>query len=325
MEYDRLLVATGSSTDVPDLPGRDLLGVFTLYTAEEARRLWKAARGAERVAIVGAGLIGIQAMDALWQRGKRVILIEVTDQLMPQVLDREGAKILQAHLEERGIEIYLRDTVARIEGGEEKRLVLTSRGQVEAEVVLLATGVRPNVDLLAGSGVEVDEGVLVDEGCRTSVERIYAAGDVAQAPDPLTGGPRVVATWPNAVEQGRVAGLNMTGVRATLQRRVRANLVTAAGLPVFSAGWVAEEAQPGATLGVPQASTMRRAGGYRKLLFSKDALVGALLVGDVSEAGLLLNYIERGSLPAGLMAELRRRLAFASHARALSTRLQLWP
>ncbi|MFQ6059258.1 MAG: NAD(P)/FAD-dependent oxidoreductase [Anaerolineae bacterium] len=321
VEYDDLLVATGSSTDVPDLPGRDLPGVLTLYTAEEARHLWEAAREAEKVAIVGAGLIGIQAVDALWQRGKRVTLIEVMDRLMPKVLDREGARILQAHLEAQGIEIHLRDMVARIEGGEEKCLVLTSGDRVEAEVILLATGVRPNVDLLEGSGVEVAEGVLVDEGCRTSVEGVYAAGDVAQGPDPVTGEHRVVATWLNAVEQGRVAGLNMAGVKATHQRGVRANLVTSAGLPVFTAGWVTEGVGLGPAASACEEFALRRNGHYRRLLFADNALVGAVLVGEVDEAGLLLNYIERGAMPARLKEELQRRSAFALQARVLSTRL----
>lgn len=319
VEYDNLLVATGSSTDVPDLPGCDLPGVFTLYTAEEARHLWEAMQAAERVVIVGAGLIGIQAMDALWQQGKQVTLIEVKDQLMPKVLDREGANILQAHLEKHGIEIHLEDTVDRIRGDEKKRLFLTSGKQVEADTVVLATGVKPNVDLLEGSGIDVSKGVLVDARCRTSAEGVYAAGDVAQGPHPVTEEQQVVATWLNAVEQGRVAGLNMAGVKATYQRGVRANLITPAGLSVFTAGWVSEAT--GLDVTAHEAFALRRNGRYRRLLFADNALIGAVLVGKVNEAGLLLNYIERGAMPAKLREDLQHRSAFAPQARVLSTRL----
>jgi len=176
---------------------------------------------------------------------------------------------------------------------------------------VLCTGVRANIELVQGSGVATQRGILVDEACRTNIEGIYAAGDVAESYDPLTDHTQVQATWPNAIEQGRVAGANMAGANIHRLRRTRYNVFSVHGLPCASLG-VVEATGEGWREEVGQAGER-----YRKLLFRDGRLAGAVLVGDISEAGALLALIERqvaagrATAPEGAWATLAQPLNIA--------------
>ncbi|MEE9201964.1 MAG: FAD-dependent oxidoreductase [Dehalococcoidia bacterium] len=303
VSYDELLVATGSSVAVPPIPG--IGDCLTLWTAAEARRLREQARHAATVAVVGAGLIGMQIADALWRRGKKIVVIEMQERVLPRVMDGDGAALVAERLRGAGVELRLgeqvREVVAR-DGG--KGLLLASGDVVEAEVVVFATGVRPNAGLLDGSGVKLSPGVEVDEGGRTNMEHIFAAGDVAQGRDPVTGRWQVNATWTNAVEGGWVAGLNMAGATASRRRCARVNVLSPLGLPVASLGMVEPEVRG-------DDEVVRRNGSsYQRLVFRRGRLVGAVLVGEIEAAGILSNLIDREELLPQVESRLRRRSAF---------------
>lgn len=301
--YDELLIATGSTVAVPPIPG--VQDCLTLWTAAEARRLREQARRARTVAVVGAGLIGIQIADALWRRGKRIVVIEMQERVLPRVMDSGGAALLEERLRGAGVELRLGEQVREVVPRDGKKgLLLTSGHVVEAEVVVFATGVRPNTGLLEGSGVKLSPGVVVDEGGRTSMEHIFAAGDVAQGMDPVTGRLEVNATWTNAVEGGWVAGVNMAGGGASRWRNARVNVLSPLGLPIASLGMVEPE-------GKGDDEVVRRNGScYQRLIFRRGRLVGAVLVGEVETAGILSNLMHReGPLPQ-VEARLRQRSAF---------------
>ncbi|MDO8750276.1 MAG: FAD/NAD(P)-binding oxidoreductase, partial [Dehalococcoidia bacterium] len=159
VSYDTLLIATGSTSRVPPIPGTQLPNVFTLWTAEDARKIGDAMRGAETVAIVGAGLIGIDCVNVAMGKGKKVILIEMLDQVMPQAMDTEGSRIVEARMRQQGVELHLNERLLGIEARRGRlSLSLASGTRVQAQVAILATGVAPNVGLLEGSGVRVATG-----------------------------------------------------------------------------------------------------------------------------------------------------------------------
>jgi NAD(P)H-nitrite reductase large subunit len=302
--YDELLVATGSSVAVPPISGAG--ECLTLWSAADARRIKGVSQAAGTVAVVGAGLIGLQIVDALWRRKKKMIVIEMEDRVLPRVMDAEGAAILQELLEGAGVQLRLGQQVLEVaQRGGRKGLLLSSGETVEADVVVFATGVRPNTGLLEESGVALSPGVTVDEGGRTNIEHIYAAGDVAQGTNPITGRIQVNATWTNAVEGGWVAGLNMAGSSGFLRwRAVRVNILSPLGLPVASLGEV-EPREAGYD------EVVRRNGStYRKLVFHRHHLVGAVLVGEVEAVGILRHFMGRGQLPLAVEARLRRRSPF---------------
>jgi len=287
--YDDLLIATGSVPWVPPVPGTDLAHVFTLWTAADAARIARAAGAAERVAVVGAGLIGIQLLGAMIARGKRVSLVEMLGQIMPLALDAEGSRMVDEVLVAGGVDLHLDERVARIDTCRRGLSVSLASGRaVEADMVILATGVRPNAAWLDGSGVTRGAGVVVNEYCETNVPGIYAAGDVAEGTDAATGVRRVNATLLNAAEQGRVAGLNMAGTRVPCLRTVRVNAFAVHGVPCASAGLT--RGLDGRRDSVSHASGRA----YRTLIFDGERLVGMVLVGDVDLAGVLARMIERG-------------------------------
>jgi len=309
LRYDSLLVATGSSSLVPPIEGAELPKVFTLWTADDAREILKVARRAKRVVVVGSGLIGMQTLKAMAERKKMIVLIETMSQIGPEVLDRDAAKIIQAKMEKRGVDVRLNERVSGIlERDGKKVLSLSSGRQVQADIVVLATGVTPNIDLLQDGGVTVSRGILVDEYARTNVEDVYAAGDVAEGFNPLTGKHMANATWTNAAKQGWTAGFNMAGMSVPYPN-LRVNISTLFDTHFASVGLLREEKKRNEVY-------IERVGeNYRKLIFEGDLLVGALLIGEVEEAALLARFIERRETYLKLKYELRTQKAFIPYSR----------
>ena len=316
VSYDNLLVATGASPLIPAIKGIESPGILTLRTAEDAKRLLDLVREGQTVAIIGTGPTGIQLADALIKQGKRVVIIQRSGRVMRRLLDPEAARMLQEKLRAEGIDLRLNEQVLQIEDkGERKELILTSGDRIEVDVVIFSIGIVPNVTLLEGSGVKLQQGILVDQYARTNVENIYAAGDVAEGINEISGKPEVNATWTNAVEQGWTAGLNMAGKNVPRRRNLRVNITTPFGLPIASLGSIeGEEASDEVTYAVAE--------NYRKLIFQDGCLVGAILVGDVEDAGLLANLIEQRRLYPPLKEQLQKSKSFAPFARAFQQVIQ---
>lgn len=308
--FDNLLIATGSKPVVPHVPGVEGEGIFTLQTPEDAKRIDLWARRGSKAVVVGAGLIGMQASDALVRRGLRVSLIEKLDQIMPLALDAQGAAMVQRGLQERGVDLHLGIGVSAIGDAKGHKVVALESGNVvEANLVILATGVRPNVDPAAGCGVHTGRGIIVDKCARTSQDGIYAAGDVAEGPDRISGKTQVNATWFNAAEQGRVAGLTMAGIPASYFGNVRMNISFPLDIAIASIGIVNRTNEE------QEEITSTSGDRYRKLIFERDHLVGAVLVGDVEDIGVLTGIVRREDERMGLRAGLGKGSASSCLAR----------
>ncbi len=311
--YDDLLVATGSRSAVPRVPGVQGEGVLTLWTAEDARRMNDWAERVNDVIVAGAGLIGLQVLEAMAQRGKRITLIELVDRVMPLALDAGASALVKRRLEEAGVNLHLGDAVGRIDDdGGRKVVTLASGQQVAGDLVVMATGVRPNVDLAESAGLTVSRGIVVDEFTRTNVADIYAAGDVAEAPEMISGKTLINATWFNAAEQGMVAGLNMAGVETPYLRNARMNVSSIMGVTFASAG-LTDRANEG-----QDERCLESNGCHRKLIFDGERLVGAVLVGDVEEIGVLAGLLRRPDQPLRLRASLDKSDGFAAVARMVA-------
>ncbi|MDP2917258.1 MAG: FAD-dependent oxidoreductase [Dehalococcoidia bacterium] len=282
-----MLIATGASPVVPSIEGAHLPGISPFWYADDARKVYDLANSAKQVAVVGAGFVGLQVLDCLLRQGKSIWLIETLDHLLPNVLDPGGAEIVLERLLQKGVHVHLKDKVYSIrEAGKKKLLSITSGGTLKVDLVIFATGTRPNVDFLKRSGIKVSRGVIVDDYCRTSAEGIYAAGDVTESIDPVTEKVGANPTWPNAVEQGWTAGLNMAGREVTRRRRIRSNVFTISDLCCASVGLVS-----GTNKGYSE-FVQKTGSTYRKLIFKDNSLVGAILVGDIEDAGVLNHFIE---------------------------------
>jgi apoptosis-inducing factor 3 len=204
------LLATGASPIRLDAPGFDRSNVFVLRTLGDARAIIAAASRARRVAIVGASFIGLEAAASLKARGLDVEIVAPERVPLERIMGEAIGRFVQKLHEAKGVKFHLERTAIRFDGA---RLWLSDGGGIDADMVILGVGVRPNTELARGADLAVENGVLVDEFLCTSDPRIFAAGDIANYPDALTGERVRVEHWVAAQRQGQTAALNMLGAR----------------------------------------------------------------------------------------------------------------
>jgi len=281
LPFDTLLIATGSSPAVPPIPGAEGSGVHTLWTLRDAQAVLKAAKVARPSAVlVGAGFIGLIVLNALHKLGWKLAVVEVAGQILPRMLDRQAAGACEAWLRERGIPVYTGCAVTAIAGTRKKAVHLTDGQVLRADVVLLSTGIRPNMSFLDGSGVRHEAGVIIDAAAQTNIPGIYAAGDVAQGPNLLGGPPVVHAIQPTAVDHGRIAGANMAGQPCRYAGSLLMNVLDVAGLHCASFGrW--QETADTTTVWNPSGPI------YRKFVWDGGQLIGGTIVGPVEDSTML--------------------------------------
>jgi len=215
--YDRLILATGSSPLLPPMKNREVANILTVKSIEDAELLKERAEAGKEACIVGGGLIGLETAEALKQKGMKVTIIEMRDQLLPGVLDPEMASLVEKHIRQNGVDVMTSCRVIGFDGTIEVRKVLTDRGEVPADLVVLAPGVTPNVTLAAEVGLEIGDtgAIAVDDRMRTSDPAIYACGDCCETTHLVTGKKVHVPLGSTANKQGRVAGINAAGGEAT--------------------------------------------------------------------------------------------------------------
>ncbi len=308
LKYDTLLVASGSSAVVLPIPGVNLRGVSPCITRNDAVNIDKAVPRTRQAAVIGAGLIGIQAVDALAKRKKKVAVIEMLPHVMPAMVDPPAAKIFEDLLREQGHTVVtgVRATEILGKAGRVAGITLENGEVIPCQLLVMAAGVRPNLEFLEGTRIQKKQGLLVDARQQTSLKGIYAAGDVAETTDMLSGQRVVIAIWPEALNQGRIAGLNMAGVPTRYEGSMAMNVTSVLGLPIASLGlWQATDTAEYRI----HSSLHEGKRTYRKLVFKDGKLVGAILVGPHvnREAGILHNFIRTRqsftATPDQLMAE----------------------
>lgn len=210
--YDKLLIATGVSNRRPPIPGLELPGVFALRSVTDADALRQRLAPGMRAAVIGMGFIGCEVAASLRQKGVDVVAIESSATPLFRVLGHEVGSVVAAIHRDHGVETIFDDLVMRFEGHGRVERVITKHGRrVECDFAVVGVGVTPVVDFLAGCGIGIDNGILVDECCRTTVDGIYAAGDVANHQHPVFARRMRVEHWQNAIQQGAVAARNMLG------------------------------------------------------------------------------------------------------------------
>jgi len=296
VEYDDLLIATGSSAVRPPVPGVDGPGIHSFWTLDQARRVVAEIRAGSHVVMVGAGFIAFTILNSILALGARLTIVEIAPQILPRMIDRAGAAIVEAWLRKHGVEIRTSATLTAVEqAGGKRRLRFKDGSDLRADVVIMATGIRTNLEWLEGSGIRVNRGVVVDDHLRSSVANVYAAGDVAEGRDLVTGAPEVHAIEPTAMEHGRVVGANMAGRDLAYRGSLLMNIVDVCHLDVASfGGWDDPKAEV-----VASHRPDRQA--YRKLLWHGDRLTGAMICGladDVwttNDVGMLKGLVQTGT------------------------------
>jgi NAD(P)H-nitrite reductase large subunit len=335
LAYDRLLIATGSSPASPPIPGIDSEGVLHCWTLKDARAIAQRATKGARVLQMGAGFIGCIIMESLAARGVQLTVVEMGDRMVPRMMGPTAGGMIKDWCETKGVRVFTGTRVEAIErggaaaapahseglltrlahavglghhdapavaatAGAPLKVRLSNGQSLEADLVISATGVKPNIGFLETSGVKCLLGVLTDEHLQTNVPGIYAAGDCAEAFDKVSGKTIVSAIQPNAAEQARVAALNMVGRKTELRGVTQINVLDTLGLISTSFGdW------QGAPGGEHVELTDKAAGRHLSLQFGGDRLVGCNSVGWTDHVGAMRGLVE-GQVRLG--AEWKQRL-----------------
>jgi NADPH-dependent 2,4-dienoyl-CoA reductase/sulfur reductase-like enzyme len=288
VDYDRLLIASGSHAVRPPITGMDLPGVENCWTLGDARRVAEGARKGSRVVLMGAGFIGCIVLEALAKRDVELSVIEMGERMLPRMMDEVGGDMIKRWCEAKGVRVLTGVRVNAVGSAEGAlALDLDSGESLAADFVVCATGVSPNVDFLSGTGIEIEDGVLVDEHLQSSIPGIYAAGDVAQGPDFSTGERQVHAIQPTASEHGRIAALNMAGKVTPFKGSLSMNVLNTLGLISSSFGlWAGVDGGDGARAADPERFR------YLRLEFDEDRLVGALALGLTQHVGVVRGLIQ---------------------------------
>lgn len=293
--FDQLLIATGAR---PRRVGGDLdpevaEDICYLRTIADARRIRERAATADHVVVLGAGLVSLQVATALARPERRVTCLVSSHQILSQNIDAQAAALMCAHVEQAAnIEFVFGVDVEEIErSGADYRVGLSSGAALTAQLLVAGKGVEPNLDFIGREQLRIEQGIVVDRSMRTSHADVYAAGDVAECRNRVTRKREPVTNWINACEQGRVAGANLAGHEVTTPGSVAENVTTLFGLPVASIGVTRAGKDEALRELVWQSSSQ---GQYRKLFLRGDRLVGAVLLGDISGAGVLRSVIAGG-------------------------------
>lgn len=297
--YDRLLIATGATPIIPRIEGANLPGVHTCWTLADARKIIREVGPGAPVVLVGAGFIGSIVLEALHKVGCKLTVVEIAPRMVARMMDETAGGMLGRWCTKQGVRVLTNTKVDKIlansEAGVSKLSVGISNGEfIPAQVVVLAAGVRSNIGFVANSGIKTNAGISVDQYLETSVPDIYAAGDCCEGIDVSTGKPDMLAIQPVAVEHGRLAGLNMAGIRAPHRGSLNMNVLDTMGLISSSFGlW--QGAPGGETAKLIDEANFK----YLKLEFLGDKLVGAQCVGMTDHVGMLRGLIQTG-LPLGV-------------------------
>lgn len=289
VNYDKLLIATGSHPVSPPIEGMDLPGIHSCWTLEDGRNIVKRAQPGANVILMGAGFIGCIILEALSLRKVNLTVIEMGDRMVPRMMDQTAGNLIKDWCKKKGVAVHTSTRVDAIEkgSGDSLKVKLDSGEVLDADLVISATGVAANIQFLEGSGLETDFGVLVNDRLQSNIPDIYAAGDVCQGKDFSTGEYTVQAIQPTAADHGRIVAMNMSGKDTVHQGCVNMNVLDTMGLISSSYGlWMGVDG--GESVHLCDEDSYR----YISLQFEDDILVGAQALGLTQHVGVLRGLIQ---------------------------------
>jgi NAD(P)H-nitrite reductase large subunit len=309
IDYKKLLIATGGKPFVPRMEGGEKDGVFTFTELSSAEGIEAKLKQSRSAVVIGGGLIGVSAAEALVKRRIKVTLVELKDNILSLILDKTASEIAENVLTEAGVTVITGQTVQRILGkkGNEAAVggvVMTDGTEIPCDLVVVAIGVIPRTELVNETPVKLNRGIVVDRFMRTSIPDVYACGDIAEAHDFLINGNRLLPLWPLAHMGGRVAGYNMAGKKAEYEGGTVMSSLKYFDLPVIAVGnvnpadisdyEVLVERKPEKTV-------------YKKILLRDNVIVGFIFLGDIEKAGILFrllkNHVDVAEIKDRLLSE----------------------
>ena len=289
--WEKLLLATGGLPIVPQIEGINRDGVFTFTTLDDAKAINQFLDEAAQAVVIGGGLIGVSATEALVKRGINVTIIEMKERILNTILDEETSSLEEETIRQLGIEIITGHTVAKVNSNSAGReavsnVTLENGSSLPCNLVIVAIGIQPRTELVTGTGIKTNRGILVDRYMRTSSPDVYACGDAAEAYDFVYNDNRLTPIWPNAYLGGRTAGFNMAGISTEYSGGTAMNSIKYFGLDVVTAGIVSPVDNSYEVI------SKRYDNIYRKVVLKNGLVVGMVFAGDIEKSGIIFSLMK---------------------------------
>ncbi|MFW6120506.1 MAG: NAD(P)/FAD-dependent oxidoreductase [Petrotogales bacterium] len=300
VKFDKLLIAAGAKPITPKgIKGLELDGAHVMGTLDSALGILdQINQGVKNAVIIGGGFMGVETATMLCGRGINVTIVEMLPHILSRMLDQDMSEKVIHILREHGVKFKLNNTVKSIDGNKKVSGVSLSRGKLHCDMVVLAIGVRPNINVVQGSGIKVNLGIVVDSRMQTNVKNIYAAGDIAEVREQVEGKQGSFAIWPNAIEQGQIAGLNIAGKHTKYGGAEIVNVLDIFDTPVVAMGRTSKEMGRCKVLSrfTPQFS--------KKILLKSNRIVGLQFIGTIRNTGAFYSLMKKGTDVSNIMERL---------------------
>ena len=285
--WKKLLLATGGVPIVPKMKGGDKEGVFTFLMLKDAMAIDAFIEDGNQAVVIGGGLIGISVTEALMKRKTGVTVVEMKDRVLNTILDETASSIVEEELGQAGVRVLTNQTVAEVTGGDRVDGVVLDNGErILCDLVVIAIGVLPRTELVSGTDIKVNRGIVVDRYMSTSYTNVYACGDAAEAYDFIYGENRLTPIWPNAHIGGRVAGYNMAGVPTEYRGGTAMNSLNYFGIDITSAGLPTAPNDDGYEVISRQESDT-----YQKVMLKDNLIVGMIFVENIDKSGIIFGLM----------------------------------
>jgi len=289
IKFDKLLIAVGGTPFIPKIKNSNINGVFTFTKLADAERIEKyvKANKAKQAVAIGGGLIGLKATEGLVELGIKVTIVELADRILSSTFDKKASGIIEHALEKIGCKLITSNTVEKFTNSQSHKVtavILKDKKEIKCDLVIVAIGVRPNIELVRNMPIETNKGIIVDNSMQTNIKDIYAAGDCCELKDKN----ELIAIWPVAVRQGKIAGYNMAGIKKEYSGGLVMNSVELCGIPTISVG---QTNPKGNGFKILEYFNKEKSI-YKKIVLQNGRIVGVILVGDIERAGIYTGLIK---------------------------------
>jgi NAD(P)H-nitrite reductase large subunit len=295
--YEKLLLATGGKPFVPKMEGQEKDGVFTFTTLSDAQRLAEKIKSinAKSAVVLGAGLIGISVTEALVKRGLSVTVVELQEKILSLLLDAHASDIVEAVIRRAGVNFAKGQSVQEIVGRPDNDdvvggVILTKGECIHCDVVVVAIGVIPRTELVAGTPIKINRGIVVDSTMQTNLSDVYASGDVTETFDFILNQNRLLPLWPLAVDQGRVAGSNMAAHKATYAGGTNMSSLKYFSIPIVSIGLANPKPDDTSVETLVKFDPEQQV--YKKLVLRNNVIVGMTFINCIERTGIIFNLMK---------------------------------
>ncbi len=288
--YEKLLIAVGGKSKIPDMPGKNLEGIYTFTHLDTSLKILEKTKTSKRAFVIGGGLVGLKAAQGLVDAGMDVTVVIASNQIMSQLLDETAASIVKRRLDRKGVRVILNTSITEVIGKDKvEGVVLESGDEHDCDILIFAKGVAPDLKYIRGTEIKTNEGILTDKHMCTNIPNVWAAGDCTETYEESFGKTTTNLVWPRASEQGRIAGFNMVGIPREYRGWFWMNSFQFYGLSCISIGNI----RPTGGQFEVMINQNIRDGLYRKVILMDDKIIGALFVGKITTIGTLNGLIKK--------------------------------